>query len=710
MQIHILGGGAIGQLLAFHLTRALRLPSHASHLPAFLPSADRTGTTIHIRNPGIAQKLNEAGGIVTLQHNSATRSQHGIVVHGGLGALPGAPPATLPEGSKTTGSGATLQDKQKWKQILAASSRHQLRTHELQQRDVLRSGISIFDPQQGSDAHIDTLFLCTKADTASFALESLLPRLSPRSTVVLTQNGLGLADILIAKHFPDPARRPWIILSSLTHGLYRTRQDALHAVHASLGDIQFAVLPDLRCRSLPGGMERRAPWPSPQHSNSSNNIWPPDTLSLEHIDNYFASLASRARPAYYNTALPNEDEERPPHEASSLVHTISLLLAAEELKANWIPLPDFHRRALRKLAINACINPLTALLECQNGALSGGPPPSSSSGGDPTVDGRTSEAQRERGRECVGIMKDVCQEISAVVQERAERTWWASRRDTQRNEDTPASWSAHDVLDFTSSSQTDESSTAKIDLQPQSLTTQSVLAPPQDHQSRPPPLHPTLTSEALFTEVQRVLDLVRENYSSMYQDVVLNGRASSEVSFVNGYVRRLGDGLNEEFERAKNRSGGRMVEGMKEVRTPINRMLERLIVAKCDLFGSLARPQSSPSPEGKVTRSRSFPTVASNKVRKQAVEIEVPGREKVGFRKKRAGGFGRGWEERKLLAFFRMKEARELERKGEGAGGRKEVVVQVEEERGEGDEEGWRDEQEELERGDGQRGDGNTHR
>ncbi|CAD7065600.1 unnamed protein product [Tilletia caries] len=572
MQIHILGGGAVGQLFAFHLTRTLRAASSIPpYLHRFLPAPDRSGTTIHIRNPGLAQKLNEQGGF----------------------------------------------------------------------RDVLRSGISLFEPDRGPEAHIDALFLCTKADTTSFALESLLPRLSARSTLVLTQNGLGLADVLIAKHFPDPRRRPWIILSSLTHGLYRTRQI--------------------------DGLEKRAAWPATANSASStSDLWPPDTLSLEHIDQHFAATSS---------SYSMHQDGYQPHEASTLVQTISLLLAAEELKATWDPLPDFHRRALRKLAINACINPLTALLECQNGALvgDGGKASSHSS---PSNSARWSEAQRERGQECLGIMKDVCQEISAVVQERAGRTWWAARQNAHdqgsgeaAGNDEPASWSASDVLDFTASSAAranDESSSSgptKIDLLPQSLVSSNPLD--LSEQSAPPPLHPTLTSEALFTEVQRVLDLVRENYSSMYQDVVLNGRASSEVSFVNGYVRRMADALNEERVRLQNqqRNGngkGSSTFEMKDVHAPVNRMLERLVVAKCDLFGSLALPSSSSKP----TRSPSFTSMRNKPPR----EIQVPDRERVGYRKKRAGGYGRLWEYRRLVQFFRQKEAKRLEGEGDGEG------------------------------------------
>ncbi|KAK0540050.1 2-dehydropantoate 2-reductase (Ketopantoate reductase) (KPA reductase) (KPR) [Tilletia horrida] len=689
MQIHVLGGGAIGQLLAFHLTRTLRAAAAASgttrappaYLQPYLPSPESSGTTIHIRNPGIAQRLSDEGGIVTLEHNGIQRSEEGLVIQGGLGALPDAPPATLPPGTRTSGPNSRMGWR-RWKRIMRASAEHQLRQHELTERDLARSGVSLFEPHRGPDAHIDALFLCTKADTASFALESLLPRLSARSTLVLTQNGLGLADVLIAKHFPDPEHRPFIILSSLTHGLYRTRQSNLHAVHASLGEIHFGVIPDRRFHGISGGMEQPAPWPSEAEEDSTSQqrraTWPPDTLTLEHIQRHFEIASSN--PARH-FAHRDPSLEPPPHEASSLVQTIALLLGAEELKASWVPMPDFHRRALRKLAINACINPLTALLECQNGALVANHAPTSVGTWDDEQVREQSAADRERGAECRAIMRDVCQEISAVVQERAERSWWASKSTEAAASSTdaevmaPAAWSAADVL--VSSAPSSSTSTFQVDaveeppLLAQGLTDNSQL--PSTRSDGPPPLHPTLTADALFAEVERVLLLVKDNFSSMYQDVVLHGRASSEITFVNGYVRRLADALNEERFRV-----GTDKMHMKAVNTPINRMLERLVVAKCDLFGSLGLHSSASASHraereqghnekgaessvtggssNKMIRSPSFPTFPSRKF--DLSKIRVPDRERVGQRKNRAGGHGRLWEYRKLIQLFREKEKR----------------------------------------------------
>jgi 2-dehydropantoate 2-reductase len=53
---------------------------------------------------------------------------------------------------------------------------------------------------------------------------------------------------------------------------------------------------------------------------------------------------------------------------------VNLLTSSDILNADIIPWPEFLLRKLEKLAINACINPLTALLTCKNGELLTRPP------------------------------------------------------------------------------------------------------------------------------------------------------------------------------------------------------------------------------------------------------------------------------------------------------------------------------------------------
>jgi len=266
---------------------------------------------------------------------------------------------------------------------------------------------------------------------------------------------------------------------------------------------------------------------------------------------------------------------------------------------------------------------------------------------------------------------------SAPLYERALRSWQSTRHHSALKEQEnshPASWSAADVLDFTPREGEEDPSTSgavgsKIDLEPRGLINSADLANDID---APPSLHRSLTADALYSEVLRVLEVVRDNYSSMYQDVVLNGRASSEIGFVNGYVRRLADVLNEELESAVKRGQGK---GCNRVDVPINRMLERLVAAKCDLLGSLGRsqhahPEASAAEETRPTRSPSFPIGAGPPVFRDgdgkklfdASAIKLPMRERVGYKRNRVGGYGRLWELRHFARRLREKEQARLER------------------------------------------------
>ena len=55
---------------------------------------------------------------------------------------------------------------------------------------------------------------------------------------------------------------------------------------------------------------------------------------------------------------------------------------------------------------------------------------------------------------------------------------------------------------------------------------------------RPQPYPRALSYLSLMKEVERVVDLTKENYSSMYWDVKLG--QPTEIKYLNGYIRKLG--------------------------------------------------------------------------------------------------------------------------------------------------------------------------
>lgn len=210
----------------------------------------------------------------------------------------------------------------------------------LQQR--VGAEASTLNPASAAASPIDTLLVATKAQHAAPALSALSRRLAPSSVVVLTPNGqLGVvSDVLRA--YPGQTRyRPAFVLSSLTHGVYRKTD--WHFVHAGKGDWELGM--------------------------ASN-------LHLSAIGN--APIASAGRAAApslsgYEPARQWQDigvDGGEGSEPGCVQRLFAFLRGVPELGARvGVPPADIMRTLHRKLAINCCINPLTALLGCRNGGL-----------------------------------------------------------------------------------------------------------------------------------------------------------------------------------------------------------------------------------------------------------------------------------------------------------------------------------------------------
>jgi 2-dehydropantoate 2-reductase len=95
---------------------------------------------------------------------------------------------------------------------------------------------------------IESLIITDPPTSTRPTLNSLIHRLSPQSTIVLMQTGLGVYEKLVTTLFPNPARRPHFIIGS-------PRQDAWlkganHVVHTLAGSIDFSIVPDPRGRNF----------------------------------------------------------------------------------------------------------------------------------------------------------------------------------------------------------------------------------------------------------------------------------------------------------------------------------------------------------------------------------------------------------------------------------------------------------------------------
>ncbi|KAG6910507.1 hypothetical protein DXG01_009926 [Tephrocybe rancida] len=157
MHFHILGLGPIGNLVSFHLRRAL--PRHHAI------------TLIH-RTQSQANDSLAHGGIIRIENQGIITTADGF----GSEVFEANMPATLSAQETGRASGADI---------------------------------------------IDSLFITTKAHGTIPAVRRLLPRLSSSSTIVLMHNGMGVYEELVHDIFRNPELRPHFILSSNTHGAYR---------------------------------------------------------------------------------------------------------------------------------------------------------------------------------------------------------------------------------------------------------------------------------------------------------------------------------------------------------------------------------------------------------------------------------------------------------------------------------------------------------
>jgi len=153
---------------------------------------------------------------------------------------------------------------------------------------------------------IDNLIIAVKAPMTITSLRAIQPRVTPQSTLLFLQNGMGVIDEVNTLIFPSPPARPHYLTGIITHGINSTTPFTL--THAGLGTLSLGpVSPDSQIPSFP-----------PTHPTS-----------------YLLRTLLRA---------PN---------LNAMTHSNS-----ELLQLQW-----------EKLVVNAIINPLTALSNTPNGSI-----------------------------------------------------------------------------------------------------------------------------------------------------------------------------------------------------------------------------------------------------------------------------------------------------------------------------------------------------
>ncbi|KAL8896480.1 MAG: hypothetical protein Q9192_003073 [Flavoplaca navasiana] len=153
---------------------------------------------------------------------------------------------------------------------------------------------------------IHNLVLSVKAYHTVNALKQVAHRLRPESSILFLQNGMGIIEEVNEQIFPNPEQRPQYLLGIISHGVYSVGPFSI--VHAGAGTIAMAIIP--------------------------RNI-----------------------------------EEIKPASAPSALYLLRTLTRSPVLAAVGFSPTDLLQLQLEKLAVNAIINPLTALYNCVNGGL-----------------------------------------------------------------------------------------------------------------------------------------------------------------------------------------------------------------------------------------------------------------------------------------------------------------------------------------------------
>ena len=165
---------------------------------------------------------------------------------------------------------------------------------------------------EDSEEIIYNLIVSVKAPQTVKAIQRVTHRLTRESTIMFLQNGMGILDEVNEQLFPNEEYRPTYVIGVVTHGLYS--HGPFSVEHAGEGTIALGAMPRM-----------------PQDKPVEN-----DTLS---------ELAPSAR------------------------YLMRTMTRTPVFVAIGFPPTGLLQQQLDKLAVNCVINPITAIIDCKNGAL-----------------------------------------------------------------------------------------------------------------------------------------------------------------------------------------------------------------------------------------------------------------------------------------------------------------------------------------------------
>jgi len=188
------------------------------------------------------------------------------------------------------------------------------------------------EKMESGEVFIYTLIVTVKGPSTVAALRAVRHRIDQRTTILLMQNGMGQIDELNTEVFTDPNTRPTYMLGVISHGCYM--QGPFAVVHAGFGTVALGIYRD------------KDKYPLPPKGNEMNT----------------STLSDADRKVMFPT-------DKDLYSNLSSRYLLRTLTRSPVLACAAYPYLDLFQLQLEKLVSNCLLNPLTALLDMQNGAM-----------------------------------------------------------------------------------------------------------------------------------------------------------------------------------------------------------------------------------------------------------------------------------------------------------------------------------------------------
>lgn len=210
---------------------------------------------------------------------------------------------------------------------------------------------------------ITNLVVAVKTHSVKDALDPYIQFITPETNVVFIQNGMGVLP-MIRDQIWQPNQEPnmYHILSS--HGAYKERINLTR--HVGIGSLNIARVP-LRKSKLHQSNKTISESKSEALNKDLNETLrqPLTSLLTESTGEPSNELASDISESFEGAAGAISQTE-----IEELPEIIQALLRSPHLNAKFTSsFPEFEVAQMEKLVVNACINPLTAMMDCKNGEL-----------------------------------------------------------------------------------------------------------------------------------------------------------------------------------------------------------------------------------------------------------------------------------------------------------------------------------------------------